>query len=170
MKIRKAHSTDRSYIVDIYGVVADAIQDITRRPEEITNTYIFSLLNKPEDQCIFLVVEDDDDEIIAFAHAEKIGLAAYNHILTNYIIAVSPDVQNKGYGRGVFMGFLEYVFNERPDIQRLEMEIKHDPDRVKLFEATGFTKEAVIKNRARAANGEFYDQVLMAWINPNFKP
>ena len=169
MKIRKAHSTDRTCIADIYEVVAEEVQDITRRPEEITNTYIFSLLNKSEDQCIFLVVEDNDGEIIGFAHAEKKGLAAYAHILTNYTIAVSPDLQKKGYGRGIFMGFLEYILNERPDIKRLEMEIKNDKDRVALFEAAGFSVEAIIKDRARAANGTFYDQVLMAWMNPNFK-
>ncbi len=67
------------------------------------------------------------------------------------------------------MGFLEHLFNERHDVKRLEMEVKHDKDRVTLFEATGFLVEAVIPGRARGYGGEFYDQVLMAWTNPNYK-
>lgn len=169
MNIRKAHRTDRMAIANIYAKVAGNVRGITRRPEEITQTYIFSLLNKPEDSCIFLVVENDDSEIIGFGHAEKIGLAVYDHILTNYTIAVIPDYQDKGVGRGIFMGFLDYLAKYRHDIKRLEMEVNYDPDRIKLFEGTGFKTEAIIKERVRGMDGEFYDQVLMAWENPNYK-
>lgn len=156
-------------IARIYGEVAGKVQGIVRRPDEITQTYIFSLLNKPENECIFLVVEDDDMEIIGFGHAEKPGLAAYNHILSNYTIVVDPEVQKKGIGRGIFMGFLEYLATNRSDIKRLEMEVEHDPDKIKLFEGTGFMLEAIIKDRVIGPDGKFYDQVLMAWENPNYK-
>lgn len=169
MKIRKAHSTDRSCIADIYEEVAGKVEGITRRPEEITDTYIFSLLRKNETECVFLVVEDNEGDIVGFAHAEKGTLAAYHHILSNFTIVVSPAAQKGGIGRGIFMGFLEHIFNERPDVQRLEMEVKYDEERIKLFEAINFVSEANIKGRYRAADGKFHDQVLMAWINPNFK-
>lgn len=168
MKIRKAHSTDRMAIAKIYQDVAQEVQGITRRPEEITQTYIFSLLNKPETECIFLVVEDDEQNIIGFGHAHKIGLKVYDHILSNYTIAVDPNVQSKGIGRGIFMGFLDYLSKNRPDILRLEMEVNYDPDRIKLFEGTGFKTEAIIKKRVKREDGQFYDQVLMAWENPNY--
>lgn len=169
MKIRKAHSTDRMAIAKIYQDVAEEVQGITRRPEEITHTYIFSLLNKPEEECIFLVVEDENMNIIGFGHAEKIGLKVYDHILSNYTIAVAQNQQDKGVGRGIFMGFLKYLEENRPDIKRLEMEVEYDQDRIKLFEGTGFKTEAVIKDRVKGMDGEFYDQVLMAWVNPNYK-
>ena len=169
VKIRKAHSTDRMAIVNIYKAVAGNVQGITRRPEEITQTYIFSLLNKPEDECIFLVVEDDEGNIIGFGHAQKLGLAVYDHILSNYTIAVDPALQDQGVGRGIFMGFLDYLAKNRSDILRLEMEVDYDPDRIKLFEGTGFKTEAIIKRRVKGMDGQFFDQVLMAWENPNFK-
>ena len=156
-------------IAQIYQEVAGAVRGITRRPEEITQTYIFSLLHKPEQDCIFLVVEDDNGKIIGFGHAHKIGLKVYDHILSNFIIAVSPDYQSNGFGRGIFMGFLDYLTRQRPDIKRLEMEVNNDPDRIKLFEGAGFKTEAIIKDRVRGIDGKFYDQVLMAWENPNFK-
>ena len=155
-------------IATIYGEVAGKVEGITRRPEEITQTYIFSLLNKPEESCIFLVVEDDEQEIIGFGHAEKSELAVYDHILTNFTIAVLPTERSQGIGRKIFMGFLEYLSNNRPDIKRLEMEVANDADRVKLFEGVGFINEAVIKDRLRGLDGKLQDQVLMAWENPNY--
>jgi L-amino acid N-acyltransferase YncA len=169
VKIRKAHSADRTEIGEIYRQIAGHVEGITRRPEEITDTYIFSLLNKPEDQIIFLVVEDDDMNIIGFGHAEKQGLVAYDHILSNFTIVVAPGQQKNGVGRGIFMGFLEYLATKRTDILRLEMEVQYDPDRVKLFEGTGFKTEAIIKDRVIGLDGKFHDQVLMAWNNPNYK-
>lgn len=169
VNIRKAHRSDRTCIAKIYNEVAGKVEGITRRPEEITETYIFSLLNKSEDECIFLVVEDDDDNIIGFGHAERSKLMAYRHILSNYAIVVSPSSQLKGIGRGIFMGFMDYITKSRPDIKRLEMEVKYDEDRIKLFEATGFKTEAIIPSRARFIDDSFYDEVLMAWENPNFK-
>lgn len=169
MNIRKAHSSDRDDIAEIYAMVAGKVEGITRTPAEITQTYIFSLLNKPEDKCIFLVVEDDDQNIIGFGHAEKSGLKVYEHILSNFTIVVKPKEQLQGIGRGIFMGFLEFLMNHRPDIKRLEMEVNYDPDRIKLFEGTGFKTEAIIKDRVKRLNGAFSDQVLMAWVNPNFK-
>lgn len=169
MKIRKAHSTDRAEIAAIYEEVAGDVEGITRRPEEITQTYIFSLLNKPESQCIFLVLEDEDMNVIGFAHAEKPGLAIYDHILSNYTIALTTKNQRKGLGRFIFMGFLEYLATNRPDVKRLEMEVRYNEERIKTFEATGFKVEAVIKDRVRGVDGQFHDQVLMAWVNPNFK-
>lgn len=156
-------------IAKIYQIVAEEVQGITRRPEEITQTYIFSLLNKPEHDCIFLVAEDDVNNIIGFGHAEKIGLKVYDHILSNYTIAVDPNRQSKGIGRGIFLGFLEYLSNNRPDILRLEMEVKYDTERIRIFEETGFKTEAIIKKRVLSEDGKFFDQVLMAWENPNYK-
>lgn len=168
MKIRKAHSTDRTFIAEIYEEVAGKVAGITRRPDEITDTYIFSLLNQDEEECVFLVVEDDEMNIIGFAHANKSGLAAYDHILSNFTIVVSPEIQGQGVGRGIYMGFLEYVFNERTDVARIEMEVQVDKERIALFEATGFQTEAIIKGRLLGMDGQFYDQALMAWTNPNF--
>ena len=169
VNIRKAHRSDRTCIAKIYNRVAGKVEGITRRPEEITETYIFSLLNKPENECIFLVVEDDDDNIIGFGHAERSSLIAYRHILSNYTIIVSPESQLKGVGRSIFIGFMDYITNERPDIKRLEMEVKFDAKRIELFEAMGFIKEAIIRSRARFIDDSFYDEVFMAWENPNFK-
>ncbi|UKN01253.1 GNAT family N-acetyltransferase [Paracrocinitomix mangrovi] len=170
MKLRKAHNTDRLAIAKIYAEVAGDVQGITRLPEEITQTYIFSLLNKPEDQCVIIVVEDDHQKVIGFGHAEKSSLKAYRHILSNFTIGVSPDAQEQGVGRGIFMGFLDYLTKNRSDIKRLEMEVAYDEDRIKLFEGTGFKTEAIIKGRVKGVDGKLYDQALMAWENPNYKP
>ena len=170
MKIRKAHILDRPAIATIYKKVAQQVEGIVRRPEEITETYVFSLLNKPDSQMIFLVAEDEDQKIIGFGHAEKGGLKAYNHILSNFTIGVNPENQDAGVGKAIFKGFLDYLSQNRPDIKRLEMDVQYEPSRITSFEATGFKTEAIIKGRVLGLDDKFHDQALMAWENPNFKP
>ncbi|MEX1002904.1 MAG: GNAT family N-acetyltransferase [Crocinitomicaceae bacterium] len=170
MKFRLAYSTDRPAIANIYNDVSGKVRGIARRPEEITETYIFSLLNKPANQCIFLVLENEDQQIVGFVHAEKMPLAIYNHILTNYTIVIDPDMQSKGYGELIFVEFLNYLTKNRPDVKRLEMESMVVSERIEKFEQLGFKVEATIKERARGVDGKFYDQALLAWENPNFKP
>ena len=170
VNFRLAHSTDRPKIAKIYKQVAADVKGVARRPEEVTETYIFSLLNKPAQKCIFLVLEDEEHRILGFAHAEKMNLAIYDHILTNYMIVVDPNEQSKGYGEKIFIEFLKYLAENRPDVKRLEMESLPVPARIKNFERFGFKVEATIKERAKTPDGKFYDQVLLAWENPNFKP
>lgn len=140
-------------------------------PADLCNGKIFIGQDENPPATFFFTnhVEDDDLDIIGFAHAEKSGLAAYQHILSNFTIVVSPETQGKGVGRGIFVGFLEHIYNERPDVARLEMEVQVDKDRIALFEAAGFNTEAIIKNRFRGLDDKLSDQALMAWINPNFK-
>lgn len=169
MNIRKAQSSDRPQIAEIYNLVAGKVEGIVRRPSEITETYIFTLLNKPEDKCVFLVVEDEDSNILGFVHAEKVGLMAYNHILTNYTIVVTPSSQKTGIARKLFVSFLTYLQEHRSDVKRLEMEVQYNPERIAVFETLGFKVEGTIKNRFRGPDNAFHDQTLMAWENPNFK-
>jgi len=169
VKIRKAHSTDRGHIARIYRDLEGKVEGITRRPEEITETYVFTLLNQSEDKFIVLVIENDEDEIIGFVHGEKVGLAIYDHILTNFTVVVKPEYRKKGIGQKLFVEFVEYIKNNRPDIKRLEMEVRFNIERIKAFEGIKFVIDATIKERARDADGTFYDMVLMAWENPNFE-
>ena len=169
MKIRKAHSTDRGHIARIYRDLEGKVEGITRRPEEITETYVFTLLNQSEDKFIVLVMENDEDEIIGFVHGEKVGLAIYDHILTNFTVVVKPDYQGKGIGQKLFIEFLDHIKNNRPDIKRLEMEVRYNVERIEAFKGIQFIIDATIKERARDADGTFYDMVLMAWETPQIR-
>lgn len=169
MKIRKANISDREAIADIYRAVAANVSGIARRPHEITNTYVYSLLNRKEEDAVFLVAVDEDFEVVGAIISVKSGLEVYSHILSELTIVVKPEAQSKGIGRQLAFAFLEHVFNNRPDVMRVEMEVIHVLDRIAAYEAVGFVKEGETKNRIRHKDGTFSNSILMAWENPNFK-
>jgi len=169
MNIRKTTTHDRIPVAKVYRSVSGELETITRRSHEITETYIFSLLNKPDDQIVSLVAEDDEGELMGVVHACKNGLESYGHILTDLTIIVRPEFQGKGVARALGEAILRYVAANRPDVWRLEMEARKEKTRLDIFLAAGFVTEGEIKNRIRNIDGSFADSVLLAWFNPNFE-
>jgi RimJ/RimL family protein N-acetyltransferase len=169
VNIRKATIGDREDIAEIYRAIARSIEGIARRPHEITDTYVYSLLNKKPSEVVFLVAVDEDDRVVGAVHGIKNGLEMYSHILSELTVLVRPDMQSKGIGHKLSFAFLDHVFNCRPDVMRVEMEVIDALDRCDVYEAVGFVKEGMPKNRIRRPDGTFSDSVLMAWHNPNFK-
>ena len=168
MNIRKANISDREDIAEIYRAVARTVEGINRRPHEITDTWVYSLLNRKASDIVFLVAVDDDGRVIGSVHGVKNGLEMYSHILGELTVMVHPEFQSKGVGHKLSFAFLDHVFNNRPDVMRVEMEVIDVLDRVQIYEAVGFVKEASPKSRIRRPDGTFSDSVLMAWFNPNF--
>lgn len=169
MKIRKTTTHDRIPVAKIYRSVSGETETIVRRSHEITETYIFSLLNRPEDQIVSLVAENEDRELMGVVHACKDGLESYDHILSDLTIIVRPEYQGSGVARALGEAILSYVASERPDVWRLEMEARKGKTRMDLFLRAGFQLEGEIKNRIRNIDGSFADSVLLVWFNPNFQ-
>jgi len=167
--IRRATISDREDLAELYRTVAGNVIGISRRPHEITDTYVYSLLNKKPSDIVCLVGVDDDDQIIGVVHGTKNGLEVYSHILSDLTVIVRPDLQSQGLGKKLSLAFLEHIFNHRPDIMRVEMEVITILKLVEAFELAGFVKEAETTKRIKNADGTFSNSVLMAWFNPNFK-
>ena len=169
MIIRQASIADREDIAELYKTVAGNVVGIARRPHEITDTYVYSLLNKKPADIVCLVGVNEEGCVIGVVHGIKNGLDVYSHILGDLTVIVKPELQSKGFGRKLSLAFLEHIFNHRPDIMRVEMEVITILKLVEAFELAGFVKEAEVAKRIRNADGTFSNSVLMAWFNPNFK-
>lgn len=174
MQLRPLRLTDRIDVAKLYHSVSGMVKGISRSPEEITETWIFSLFNKLPHNLVGIVAfvedEDGDEEIIGLAHAEKSGLICYDHILANFTVIVHPDYQNTGVGKKLGYEFLKFVATNRPDVKRLEMESRKDLMHHQTYMQAGFVKEGEVKERIRNLDGSFSDSILLVWINPNFKP
>ncbi|MBI3135894.1 MAG: GNAT family N-acetyltransferase [Bacteroidetes bacterium] len=168
MIIRQASIADREDIAELYRTVAGNVIGISRRPHEITDTYVYSLLNKKPADIVCLVGVDDNDRIIGVVHGTKSGLEVYSHILGDLTVIIRPEQQSQGLGRKLSLALLEHIFNHRPDIMRVEMEVITILKLVEAFEFAGFVKEAEATNRIKNDDGTFSNSVLMAWFNPNF--
>lgn len=73
MIIRKATISDREGIAELYRNVAGNVIGISRRPHEITDTYVYALLNKKPADIVCLVGTNDDGDIIGVIHGIKNG-------------------------------------------------------------------------------------------------
>lgn len=169
VKIRKATVGDREDIAEIYRAISRSVEGISRRPHEITDTYVYSLLNKKEADIVFLVAVDEDERVLGAVHGIKNGLEAYSHILSDLTVLVRPGFQSQGIGHKLAFAFLDHIFHQRSDVLRVEMEVIDALNRIQIYESVGFIKEGAPKNRIRRPDGTFSDSVLMAWHNPNFK-
>ncbi len=169
MNIRTTTKHDRIRVAKIYRSVSGEMETITRRTHEITETYIFSLLNRAKDQIVSLVAESDDGDLLGVIHAVKNGLESYDHILSDLTIIVRPEYQGKGVARALGIAILEYIVENRPDVWRLEVESRTEKTRLDIFAKAGFVWEGEIKNRIRNIDGSFADSILLVWFNPNFK-
>lgn len=171
MNIRQATIADREDIADLYRTVANGgnVVGISRRPHEITDTYIYSLLNKKPSEIVCMVGIDDEGKLVGVVHGIKCGLDVYSHILCDLTVLIRPEMQSKGYARMLSLAFLEHIFNSRPDVMRVELEVITIKKLIEAFEFAGFIKEGEAKQRIRNADGTFEDSVLMVWLNPNFK-
>ncbi|MCH2233267.1 MAG: GNAT family N-acetyltransferase [Crocinitomicaceae bacterium] len=174
MQIRPIRFQDRSSIAKLYRLVSGTVRGISRRPEEITETWIFSLINKPEKDLVGIVatVEDEegDERIVAVAHAERNELACYSHILQDFTIIVHPDHQGTGVGRQLGFNFLMHISKNYSDIKRLEMVVRKELMHHNTYVKAGFKLEAEVEGRIRNADGSFSDSMMLVWINPNYKP
>ena len=172
MLIRKALPIDRDEIADLYRAASASVQGISRRPHEITETYIYSLLNDIDKKMVFLVATeevDGEETILGCVHATKSDLEVYSHILSDLTVMVSPSHQKNGIGKFLGIEFLKHVAQKRPDIKRVEMEALSAQMHLDTYKAAGFIKEGEIKERVKNVDGTFSDSVLLVWINPSFK-
>lgn len=170
MNIRKTSKRDRIEVAGIYRTAWQGTEGIALRPHEITETYIFSLLNKIENQIVSLVAENDKSEIVGVIHALKDGLEGHDHILSDLTIVVHPDYKKQGVAKALGWALLQHVAEVRSDIMRVEMHSPANLSRIQAFESAGFIVEGTHKNRFRNMDGTFQDIVLMVWINPGFNP
>lgn len=170
MIIRKATISDREGIAELYRTVAGNVIGISRRPHEITDTYVYALLNKKPSDIVCLVGTNEDGDIIGVIHGIKNGLEVYSHVLADLTVIVKPEEQSKGIATKLSMEFLQHIYTQRADIMRVEMEVITILKLIQAFEFAGFVKEGETTNRIKNVDGTFSNSVLMAWFNPNFKP
>lgn len=170
MIIRSANINDREAIAELFRNVTINDVGISRRKHEITDTYVYALLNKKPSDIVCLVGVMPNDEIAGVILGTKNGLDLHSHILSDLTVIVKSEYQSAGYGKLMAMNFLQYIMTNRPDILRVEMESKPFPKLIQAFEKANFVKEADAINRLKNPDGTLSNSVLMAWFNPNYKP
>lgn len=164
--IRKAVAGDRAQVLALYKLVATVPDGIARTPEEVTIEYIDGFMHKAAANGIELVWEEGG-RILGEIHASNPGIAALAHLLTDLTIAVAPDAQGRGVGRGLFRALLDEVIAHMPHIHRVELFARSSNQRARaLYHSLGFVDEGLLRARVNNSRGVPEDDTLMGWLRP----
>lgn len=164
--IRKAVAGDRAQVLALYKLVATVPDGIARAPDEVTGDYVDGFMHKAASNGVELVWEEGG-RIVGEIHASCPGIKALAHLLTDLTIAVAPDVQGRGVGRGLFQALLDEVLHRMSHINRVELFARVSNQRArKLYQSLGFVEEGRLRARVNNSLGVAEDDTLMGWIRP----
>jgi ribosomal protein S18 acetylase RimI-like enzyme len=166
--VRKSTGADTTAIFYLYKKVSIEDGGIARTESEITEGYIQNFLNHSWDNGLSVVVEIDG-KIVGELHTYPIGPKIFEHVLSNLTVGVHPDFQGQGIGKQLFIYLLGLVETEMPHILRVELDTRDGNERaIALYQSVGFVIEGRLRNRDKMADGRFFDDLPMGWMNKNY--
>ncbi|HEU4374800.1 MAG TPA: GNAT family N-acetyltransferase [Telluria sp.] len=168
--IRRAVAGDCARVLALYRLVATVPDGIARTPAEVTEHYVSGFMQRAAADGIELVWEEGG-RILGEIHASCPGIAALAHLLTDLTIAVAPDAQGRGVGRGLFQALLDEVTQRMPHIHRVELFARVSNTRARaLYRSLGFVEEGRLRGRVNNSLGVAEDDTLMGWLRPAADP
>jgi putative acetyltransferase len=119
--------------------------------------------------CFVVENPKNSAEIIAEIHCSKHFPAAFKHTIGNLTIVVDQDFHGQGVGKKLFSYLLQEIEKNHSEILRVELMTRSSNKAgQRLYESLGFKFEGVMKNRILNSEGQLEDDLMMAWMNPNF--
>ena len=168
--IRHAVAADFAQVLALYKLVATIPDGIARTPGEVTGDYVAGFMHKAASHGLELVWEEGG-RIVGEIHASCPGIAALSHLLTDLTIAVAPEAQGRGVGRGLFQALLAHVTDHMPQIHRVELFARVSNEKARsLYRSLGFVEEGRLRARVNNARGVAEDDTLMGWLRPAASP
>ena len=154
----------------LYKEVAEKSGGIIRSPEEINLEYINDFLIHSLESGISLVAIAENGQVVGEIHAYQTGLKAFEHILENLTIVVSPEWQSNGIGKALFITFLEETRLHFKHILKAQLFVRErNIKAVQFYESLGFVTEGKLTNQILNADGSLETPLMMSWFNANWK-
>ena len=166
LTIRRSEAGDQEAILALYRKVAREPGGLARLEPEVDADYVSGFLLAALERGLGFVAVLEN-RLVGEIHAYTAGLFCFTHVLSDLTIAVDPDAQGKGVGRGLFSNFMAAVSEEYPDIQRVELIARESNQRaIQFYESLGFEQEGVFRDRIRNLDGSLEADIPMAWRRP----
>jgi putative acetyltransferase len=168
---RKVNQSDLKQLTKLYKKSTSVKNGLARTPQEITKKYMQETLEKTLQNGLGIVIEEESSKnLIGALLSFKFEAKAFRHTLGNMTMAIDPSHLGKGLGKQIFLNFLQEVRQNRPEIFRVELNVRqNNPYAIKIYEEVGFKLEGIMKNRILDDQGNLSDDSFMAWVNPMFK-
>lgn len=167
--IRKATLEDIHQIYDLYKAVTKHNPgNLTQEDYEVTIDYVEEMVKAGLERGIVLVAQKDD-KIISYLKAFTSKFKCLAHTLGDVTSMSHPDYQNLGYGVKLWLKGINEVKTGMRHILRIEI-VPHESNSgvINMHQRVGFKIESKCDKKIRNHSGDFGDEVILSWSNPNF--
>lgn len=104
-----------------------------------------------------------DDRLAGVIKAGRMPSVQFQHVLWDLTIAVDPDFQGRGVGRGLFEALFAAAVTLTPRIERIELVVREGLGHaIRLYENMGFRPEGRFERRFHLADGSYEADLPMA--------
>ncbi len=159
--IREATIQDAKYLAKAEQAWAAEPGYLVSQPNELSvENYKKKINDLKQKQNGIYIVAELDDEIVAHALLDPMGLQSIKHIV-RLTIVVHKGFEAKRIG-GQIMDYLIDWAKENMQVDKIELNVRATNERaIRLYESKGFVKEGLLKNRIKISSGEYIDELLM---------
>ena len=162
--IRSVTNEDVGKIFTLYKTTASIPGGLARTEDEITLAYVSNFVDLSLARGICLIVESGEN-IVGEMHAYRPGIKVFDHVLSELTICIHPDHQGQKLGRRLFLGFMDTVENEMPEIKRVELIARESNSRaITFYQSLGFEIEGCLKNRIDGTLDKLEHDIPMGWL------
>lgn len=162
VKIRIAEPRDASAIAEAEWATAATPGMLVGRPGEIPLSAFGSKIVDLSGMGCYLVAEEDG-VVVGHAFLDPMRMTGNAHVFQLNIV-VHPGRIGQGVGRALMSELMAWA-RGRTDLEKIELLVREVNTRaIALYRDLGFVEEGRLRRRVRTADGEFLDDVAMAWI------
>ena len=111
------------------------------------------------------IVAEQDGKIVGHALLDPMPLEAISHVF-RLTIVVHPSYLGQGIGTALMKDLMNWA-KQNPGVEKIELLVRATNLRaIRMYSKLGFMEEGRFKKRIRLADGDFIDDLAMAWFPP----
>ena len=106
---------------------------------------------------------DDGPRLIGLIKASRMPSVQFQHVLWDLTVAVAPESQGRGIGRGLITELIAAAGSMSPKVERIELVVREGlTHAIALYERLGFRREGRFERRFRLSDGSYEADLPMA--------
>ena len=133
-----------------------------RLPHEMDRAWMDDALGHALDDGVAIGAWDEG-RLAGMIKASRMPSVQFQHVLWDLTVAVDPDFQGHGIGRGLFEALFAAAEALTPRIERIELVVREGLGHaIRLYENMGFKLEGRFERRFHLADGRYEADLPMA--------
>lgn len=162
LAIRQAQRQDAKILAQAEAVVARSPGFLVQMPGEIPSSAYVSKIASLKQGGRYVVAELEG-QIIGHAFLEPMGLQARRHVMILTIV-VHDGFQGRGVGKALMRDLLGWA-EKQIRVRKIELRVRAANERaMALYKKFGFVLEGRFRGRIKIADGDYVDDIAMAWF------